>query len=130
MSDTSMNPPRLPSPRYSAFGPGGPADGGKGGWTGEIAVGLIIRAVRRHVLLFGLIAGFVAMAAFVALDTAPVYTATAVVRLAGERQAAAAGAGVETATPELDRNSGPVLSLVLRLRSRTVAATVVDSLGL
>lgn len=98
------------------------------GQAGSIAVAFILRAVRRHRLLFLPLAILTAGAALFTLKSPALYQATAVLRLAGERRAVAAG--METVAPTLDRNSAPLLSLVPMLRSRAVVGAVVDSLSL
>ncbi|MGH2708180.1 MAG: GumC family protein, partial [Actinomycetota bacterium] len=88
----------------------------------------VLLAVRRHLLLVVAVTAFTAVAAMFAFKQPALYRAVAVIRLAGERRAVSAS--MEAATPLLDRNAGPVLSLLPLLRSRTIVGWVVDSLGL
>ncbi len=94
----------------------------------EITVEWVLRAVRRHLPLVLFLAGLTSAGVLLALRGPALYRATAVLRLTGERRAVAAG--VEEATPALDRTTVPILSLIPRIRSRAVIGTVVDSLGL
>jgi hypothetical protein len=106
----------------------GSAGGESKGSTGWIAVARIATSVRRHLLLVGAVTTFTTTFALITFRQPGLYRATAVLRLAGERRAVAAG--LEQAAPVIDRNSAPLNSLVPRVRSRAVLGAVVDSLGL
>jgi succinoglycan biosynthesis transport protein ExoP len=95
----------------------------------------VVRAVRRHLLLAIAVSATAVAAALLLWRHPPLYQATAVVRLAGARRDLSAGvagvSGAQEALPALfGRTPTPLLSLVPRMRSRTVAGIVVDSLGL
>jgi tyrosine-protein kinase Etk/Wzc len=85
----------------------------------------ILRRRYRLVLTLALIG--VAAGAYLAARAPAKYKATAVLRLAGERQALT---GEIEPTPELDRSTDPILSIAELVRSRSVMGAVVDSLGL
>jgi Mrp family chromosome partitioning ATPase/uncharacterized protein involved in exopolysaccharide biosynthesis len=93
-----------------------------------IAFGQVFMAVRRRPYTVLAVTVLTVTAALLFFQQPTFYEATAVLRLAGERRATAAG--VEPANPTVDRTSAPLLSLVPRLRSRNVIGRVVDSLAL
>jgi Mrp family chromosome partitioning ATPase/uncharacterized protein involved in exopolysaccharide biosynthesis len=88
----------------------------------------VLRAVRRHLLIAGLVALFTATAAMIALRDIPHYRAAATLRLASERHQLSGG--MEDAVTPIDRTTAPLLSLVPRVRSSAVIGPVVDSLKL
>jgi Mrp family chromosome partitioning ATPase/uncharacterized protein involved in exopolysaccharide biosynthesis len=125
----------LPSERHVPSSPSEPSAGSRPTAAAvarppgdTIAVPFILRAVRRHPAACVLLAVVTAAAAAFALQSPPIYQATAVLRLAGERRTVSAG--MEDAAPMVDRHVAPVLSLVPMLQSRTLLGMVVDSLGL
>jgi tyrosine-protein kinase Etk/Wzc len=70
-----------------------------------------------------------ALGLFLASRVPTSYKASAMLRLAGERQTMTGGVA-EEAAPSLGRTADPMLSIIELVRSRTVAGVVVDSLGL
>jgi capsular exopolysaccharide synthesis family protein len=82
---------------------------------------------RRYMLILGMTVLGSTTGLFLASRTPATYQASAMIRLAGERQTLT---GVEEAAPGLDRSADPLLSIIELLRSRTVVGVVVDSLGL
>jgi polysaccharide biosynthesis transport protein len=94
----------------------------------SISFGHILGVLRRRyrIILVLTLVG-VGLGAFIAARAPATYKATAVLRLAGERQALTGG--IEP-TPQLDRSSDPLLSIAELVRSRSVMGAVVDSLGL
>jgi Mrp family chromosome partitioning ATPase/uncharacterized protein involved in exopolysaccharide biosynthesis len=86
----------------------------------------VLRRRYRLVLLLTLLG--VAAGGYLAAKTPASYRATATLRLAGERRALTGE--IETPAPELPRTADPLLSLAQLVRSRSVVAAVVDSLGL
>ena len=110
--------------------PGPPRfDGGYDRPAGDsISFGHFFGVLRRRyrlvsiLTLIGLAAG-----GYLAAKSPALYKATAVLRMAGERRALT---GEIEPTPELDRTTDPILSIVELVRSRTVMGAVVDSLGL
>jgi Mrp family chromosome partitioning ATPase/uncharacterized protein involved in exopolysaccharide biosynthesis len=106
-----------------------PTPAGQGAETrGAIAVGRILRAIHRHIILMLVVASFTTTFAVIAFRQAPLYRADAVLRLMGERREIAPA--TEPAAPVDDRHVIVVNSLVPRVRSRAVIGAVVDSLGL
>ena len=83
---------------------------------------------RRFQLILAVTACGAALGLFLASREPTTYRATAMLRLAGERQTLTGVA--EEAAPSLGRTADPMLSIIELLRSRTVAGVVVDSLGL
>jgi len=94
-----------------------------------VSFSAIFFAVRRHLwLLAGMtIAAGIIMVAMVLRDE-PVYRANAVVRIADARRSLTSG--LEEADKVDDRVISPILSHIQLLRSRSLAGTIVDSLGL
>jgi tyrosine-protein kinase Etk/Wzc len=83
---------------------------------------------RRFQLILAVTAIGAALGLFLASREPTSYKASAMLRLAGERQAIT---GVEEGqAPNLGRTADPMLSIIELLRSRTVAGVVVDSLGM
>jgi tyrosine-protein kinase Etk/Wzc len=82
---------------------------------------------RRYVLILAATILGAAAGVFLASQAPVSYEATAMLRLAGERQQIT---GDEEAAPGLSRSADPMLSIIQLLRSRAVAGAVVDSLGL
>ncbi len=83
---------------------------------------------RRFQLILTVTACGAALGVFLASREPTSYKASAMLRLAGERQTLT---GVsEEAAPSLGRTADPMLSIIELLRSRTVAGVAVDSLGL
>jgi capsular exopolysaccharide synthesis family protein len=82
---------------------------------------------RRYVLILTttILGALVGM--FLASQAPVTYQASAMLRLAGERQTLTGGA---EASRILDRTADPMLSIIQLLQSRSVAGSVVDSLGL
>src|SRR5919109_1911172 len=83
---------------------------------------------RRFQLILALTACGAALGLFLASREPTTYKASAMLRLAGERQTLT-GTSEEVA-PGLGRTADPMLSIIELLRSRAVAGVVVDSLGL
>jgi len=83
---------------------------------------------RRFQLILALTACGAALGLFLASREPTSYRASAMLRLAGERQTLT-GTSEEVA-PGLGRTADPMLSIIELLRSRAVAGVVVDSLGL
>ena len=67
------------------------------------------------------------MGLFLASQTPAGYQASAMIRMAGERQTLT---GDDESNPGLVKTTDPLLSIIELLRSRAVAGVVVDSLGL
>ncbi|MBA2459813.1 MAG: polysaccharide biosynthesis tyrosine autokinase [Gemmatimonadales bacterium] len=82
---------------------------------------------RRYLLILGMTVLGTTIGLFLASRTPATYQASAMIRLAGERQTLT---GAEEAAPVLGRTADPLLSIVELLRSRAIAGVVVDSLGL
>src|SRR5688572_23188427 len=83
---------------------------------------------RRFQLILAVTAVGAALGLFLASQEPTSYRASAMLRLAGERQTLTGVA--EEANPTLGRTADPMLSIIELVRSRTVAGVVVDSLGL
>jgi len=83
---------------------------------------------RRFHLILALTACGAALGLFLASREPTAFEASAMLRLAGERQTLT-GVAEET-SPSLGRTADPMLSIIELVRSRTVAGVVVDSLGL
>ena len=83
---------------------------------------------RRFQLILALTACGAALGLFLASREPTSYKASAMLRLAGERQTLTGTA--EELAPGLGRTADPMLSIIELLRSRAVAGVVVDSLGL
>jgi polysaccharide biosynthesis transport protein len=83
---------------------------------------------RRFQLILAVTTCGVALGVFLASLEPTSYKASAMLRLAGERQTLTGVA--EEAAPILGRTADPMLSIIELLRSRTVAGVAVDSLGL
>ena len=88
----------------------------------------VLGVVRRRsalivtMVIFGSLIGL-----YLAWKTPVSYYASAMLRMAGERQTLT---GDQNDAPALDRSADPLLSLIQLIRSPTVAGAVVDSLGL
>ena len=82
---------------------------------------------RRYVLILALTLVGAAAGLFVAYQSPVTYQASAMLRLAGERQNIT---GDDENLPVLSRTADPMLSIMQLVRSRAVAGVVVDSLGL
>ncbi|MGI9039759.1 MAG: polysaccharide biosynthesis tyrosine autokinase [Gemmatimonadales bacterium] len=82
---------------------------------------------RRYLLILGMTLLGAVVGFFLASRTPATYQASAMIRLAGERQTLT---GVEEGAPQLVRTADPLLSIIELLRSRAVAGVVVDSLSL
>jgi tyrosine-protein kinase Etk/Wzc len=82
---------------------------------------------RRYLVILGMAVLGALGGLFLASQTPPAYQASAMLRLAGERQTLT---GDEEVTPGLVKTTDPLLSIIELLRSRAVAGVVVDSLGL
>lgn len=83
---------------------------------------------RRYLLILAMAVLGSAVGLFIASTSPMTYKASAMLRLAGERQTLTGKD--EEAAPNLARTLDPMLSIIELLRSRTVAGVVVDSLGL
>jgi len=83
---------------------------------------------RRFQLILAVTAVGAALGLFLASQEPTSYRASAMLRLAGERQTLTGVA--EEANPTLGRTADPMLSIIELVRSRTVAGVVVDSMGL
>ncbi|HEX6105211.1 MAG TPA: polysaccharide biosynthesis tyrosine autokinase [Gemmatimonadales bacterium] len=96
--------------------------------AGTVSFRQVLNVVRRR---YALILAATALGAlgglYLASQTPVSYQASAMLRLAGERQTLT---GDEEAAPGLGRSADPMLSIIQLLRSRAVAGEVVDSLGL
>ncbi len=96
--------------------------------SGGVSFHQILSVLRRHYVLIlaatllGALAGL-----FLASQSPVYYQASAMLRLAGERQTLTGG---DESPRVLDRSTDPMLSVIQLLRSRAVAGVVVDSLGL
>jgi Mrp family chromosome partitioning ATPase/uncharacterized protein involved in exopolysaccharide biosynthesis len=122
MSDTYQ------APRYLPPGPPHVDHGYEHQGSDSISFGHFLGVLRRRyrlVLLLTIIG--LGVGGYLAAKSPALYKAVAVLRLAGERRALT---GEIEPTPELDRTTDPILSMVELVRSRTVMGTVVDSLGL
>ena len=87
-----------------------------------------LTVVRRRALLILLMTAVGAgIGLWLAWDMPASYTASAMLRMAGERQTLT---GDNEEAPGLIRTADPLMSLIQLIRSRTVGADVVDSLGL
>lgn len=88
------------------------------------------RVLRRHPwIVLGLTGVALGVATFLALRAEPIYRATAVIRLADARRSLT-GNLVENPTGPTGRSVDLLLSQLEVLRSRTIAGTVVDSMGI
>ncbi|HKO84732.1 MAG TPA: Wzz/FepE/Etk N-terminal domain-containing protein, partial [Actinomycetota bacterium] len=77
---------------------------------------------RRYLVILGMAVLGALGGIFLASQTPPAYQASAMLRLAGERQTLT---GDEEVTPGLVKTTDPLLSIVELLRSRAVAGVVV-----
>jgi polysaccharide biosynthesis transport protein len=103
-----------------------PAEYADGGETMSFRQALTV--VRRRALLILLMTAVGAgIGLWLAWDMPASYTASAMLRMAGERQTLT---GDNEEAPGLIRTADPLMSLIQLIRSRTVGADVVDSLGL
>jgi succinoglycan biosynthesis transport protein ExoP len=85
--------------------------------------------LRRHFLLVaGVTAAALAVAAYVAYTSPPVYRATSVVRIVDARRALAGGLVDGKEQDGVLQSANPVLSQVEVLRSRAIAGAVVDAM--
>ena len=125
----SQFPPRhrmLPGTTEPQPVPMRPADYADSGETMSFRQALTV--VRRRALLILLMTAVGAgIGLWLAWDMPPAYTASAMLRMAGERQTLT---GDNEETPGLTRTADPLMSIIQLIRSRTVGADVVDSLGL
>lgn len=128
MSDEASESLKLQPPGRDRWAPAGSAAREPDPTAGSIAIGRILRAVRRHVVLMLAVTAFTTTFSMIAFRQPALYRAKAVLRLVGERQAVAAG--IDRESPSDDRHVVPVNSLVPRVRSRAVIGAVVDQLGL
>jgi polysaccharide biosynthesis transport protein len=102
-------------------------DGGDRHTADSISFGHVFGVLRRRyrlvliLTLLGLAGG-----GYLAAKSPALYKAGAVLRLAGERRALT---GEIEPSPEIDRSTDPILSVLELVRSRTVMGAVVDSLG-
>ena len=95
----------------------------------EISISSLFRALRAHFILVGTIVAVVlGITAYLVREADPVYKATAVIRIANARRALTSG--IEELEPVAERLASPLLSDVQLIKSRTLIAEVVDSLGL
>jgi uncharacterized protein involved in exopolysaccharide biosynthesis len=116
----------LPGTAEPQAAPWRPAEYADGGETMSFRQALTV--VRRRALLILLMTAIGAgVGLYLAWDMPAYYTASAMLRMAGERQTLT---GDEEESKAVTRTADPLLSLIQLLRSRTVAASVVDSLGL
>jgi succinoglycan biosynthesis transport protein ExoP len=115
----------VPLPRPSA----GMLESGLPGMEPPLSVRDWFAVLRRHLLLFAtVLAGVLAVAAYVAYTSSPVYRATSVVRLVDTRRALAGGLVDREEQEGALRPADPVLSEVEMLRSRAIAGAVVDDM--
>ncbi len=122
MTDYYPQPRQLP--------PGPPyMDGGYERPAGDsISFGHILGILRRRYrMVLGLTLLGLAVGGYLAARAPASYEATAVLRMAGERRSLT---GEIEPAPELERTTDPILSIAELVRSRSVMAAVVDSLGL
>lgn len=90
-----------------------------------------LAVLRRHAwLIAGVTVLSVGVAGYRVYHERPLYTANAVLRLADTRQAMTGGLEAAAMEQALGRGTDPLLSQIQVLRSRGVASSVVDSLGL
>ncbi len=122
-------------PQQNAAGPSGlrgqPRDAASSdsGLGNGITVGTLLRALRQHLLLFLTVTTMtLAAAAFLVLNSTPLYRAKAVLHKVTERRTLASG--MESVPFEADRTVDPLLSMVQVLTSRSLLGQVVDTLGL
>jgi len=126
MSDEISSTPDAQPPARSGRlpAPAGPVPETRG----AVAVGRILRAIHRHVILMLFVTTFTTTFAVVAFRQPALYRANAVLRLMGDRRTIAPAD--QPVAPVDDRHVILVNSLVPRVRSRAVIGAVVDSLGL
>jgi tyrosine-protein kinase Etk/Wzc len=97
--------------------------------AGVVSFRQAIAVVRRRLqLILAITAVGAALGLFLASRDPTTYRASAMLRMAGERQTITGEDG--DAAPNLLRSADPMLSIIELLRSRAVAGVVVDSLGL
>ncbi|HUR95835.1 MAG TPA: polysaccharide biosynthesis tyrosine autokinase [Gemmatimonadales bacterium] len=82
---------------------------------------------RRYPLILAMTLIGTSIGVFLASREPPTYHATALLRFAGERRALT---GDEAEGPSVSKTADPIESIMQLIRSRTVAAAVVDTLGL
>jgi len=96
--------------------------------AGTVSFRQLLTVVRRRVALILVVTVLGAAGGLYLASKSPVtYEASAMLRLAGERQTLT---GVNEGAPGLSRSTDPMLSIIELLRSRAVAGVVVDTLGL
>ena len=124
-----MRPPvphdrQLPAAFEPAFRPLEPVES-----SGMVTFRQALAVIRRRFqLILAVTVCGAALGVFLASREPTTYRASAMLRLAGERQTITGVA--EEAAPSLGRTADPMLSIIELLRSRTVAGVVVDSMGL
>jgi tyrosine-protein kinase Etk/Wzc len=97
--------------------------------AGVVSFRQAIAVVRRRLqLILAITAVGAALGLFLASRDPTTYRASAMLRMAGERQTITGED--DDAAPNLLRSADPMLSIIELLRSRAVAGVVVDSLGL
>ena len=97
--------------------------------AGVVSFRQAVAVVRRRLqLILAITAVGAALGLFLASRDPTTYRASAMLRLAGERQTITGED--DDAAPNLVRSADPMLSIIELLRSRAVAGVVVDSLGL
>jgi tyrosine-protein kinase Etk/Wzc len=114
--------------------PGGPASGPDfvPGWgVDSAAIRDYVAVLRRHwFLVIACALAGLGLAAYLVYTTPPTYSAAAAVRFVDNRGALTSGLGNDAATKIAGPITDPLLSQVQVLRSRAVAAQVVDKVGL
>lgn len=96
--------------------------------SGTVSFRQVVSVLRRRYVLILAVTLLGAMAGLYIASQSPVtYQASAMLRLAGERQTLT---GDDEAAPNIGRTADPMLSVIQLVRSRAVAGVVVDSAGL
>jgi Mrp family chromosome partitioning ATPase/uncharacterized protein involved in exopolysaccharide biosynthesis len=126
MSDVASVSPQIQPPVRSGRIPA--SAGSDTDSRGAIAIGRILRAMHRHVIVVLVVMTFTTTFAVIAFRQPALYRANAVLRVVSERQAVTPGLDRDVIIDE--RHVVLVNSLVPRVRSRAVIGAVVDSLGL
>ena len=95
----------------------------------DLTIPYILRVLRaRFIAVVAVTAIVIGGTAYLIRETEPTYKATAVVKIADARRALTTG--IEELVPAAERLASPLLSDIQLIRSRTLIAEVVDSLGL
>jgi len=133
MSDVSTRSTRAAIPASATGGVQGGAVPGAVVAAEDDSIDLrqLLAILRRRIwLVLAITAVALGATAFVVLRQPPAYRAKAVIRIHDERQVVAGGIGGAAVDQALGRSADLIQSQLQVLRSRTVAAKVVDELGL